>query len=147
VELQKTQFCPPGKLEVWLKEGETRPRPAWLSEEEQFIHSKIMLEGGYEAPLNWYKSVIANTDAPNWSRISPKGLILRQPVVFVGGNLDPITRPESVGVAAEEGQKQGFLLDVQVKYLDAGHWLQLEKRQEVSNILKELAQRLLYCRL
>jgi soluble epoxide hydrolase/lipid-phosphate phosphatase len=152
----------------------------WLSAKEQSIHSQVLMEGRYKAPLNWYeyspyfeneplpcilsqnhvllhtfcmvctlqeytdspryKAAIANIDVPNWSQIPAESLIIRQPVVFINGQLDPITRPEAASVAAEEGQKQGTLLDVQVKFLDAGHWLQLEQKQEVSNILIKLAQ-------
>lgn len=89
-----------------------------------------------------YKSAIANTDVPHWSQIPPENLIINKPVVFINGQQDPIIRPEAAHAAADEGKKQGFLFDVEIRLLDAGHWPQLEQKKKVSEILAELAQKL-----
>jgi len=51
--LQKNHFCPPGKVEEWLRSGTIAPRPKWISAQEAAVHSKVMLKGGYSGPLNW----------------------------------------------------------------------------------------------
>jgi pimeloyl-ACP methyl ester carboxylesterase len=101
-----------------------------------------MLAGGYTGPTNWYKSMIANTDAPNRAKIPPENTVLKFPVVFIQGKVDYVCRYEGALRLAEQGKKGGWLKDIEVKLLDTGHWIQLEKPKEVFEIFDDVAKKI-----
>ncbi|KAF2875357.1 Alpha/Beta hydrolase protein [Massariosphaeria phaeospora] len=143
MDLWKTELCPVGKFKEWVTAGRTMALPAWLTAEERDVHDKILLEGGYTGPLNWYKAVIRGIHGDDDSQIPPERFVVSVPAVFVPGELDAISRPELALRAAEQGRQGGYLTDVEVKIMPGtGHWLPLEKPDEIREILEEMVRKL-----
>ena len=58
---------------------------------------------------------------------------LRGPVLLVVGLRNPITIPD----VAEQGTRKYAGREFTVKRMDAGHWVQLERRDEINKVLSE----------
>jgi pimeloyl-ACP methyl ester carboxylesterase len=78
--------------------------------------------------------------------VPPENQTINVPALMIAAEKDYICRPEMVFQTAEQGKKEGFLPDVQVKQVKTGHWVQLEARQEFFSLLDEFAKGLLESR-
>ena len=96
-------------------------------------HNKIFApeNGGYGPPLNWYKCQIRHFNDEDDAGIPAESSFIEQPTLLVTCSKDPVGAPEM----AEAGTRP-FIKDLQVKQVGTGHWLQLEKPNEVNEILK-----------
>jgi pimeloyl-ACP methyl ester carboxylesterase len=71
-------------------------------------------------------------------RIARERVVVNVPVFLVAGALDAICRPEVVSQAADQGQKEAYLPIFEMKVVpEAGHWLQLEKPDEILETLEQ----------
>lgn len=140
VSIWKTDLCPVGKAKEWVTAGKTTPLPSWETKVDRAYRIALFKSGGLTAPLNWYKSMIRNVDAKAVNAIPPQNLVLSQPVLFIGGSIDYVSRPELMQMIASQGLAEGWLPTVQVKIVEGGsHWVLLEKHKEVSRILINVA--------
>ena len=96
-------------------------------------HTKIFApaNGGYGPPLNWYKAQIRHFNDEDEASIPAERSFIEQPTLLVTCSQDPVGAP---GVA--EAGTRPFVKNLQVTQIDTGHWLQLEKPDEVNQILK-----------
>jgi soluble epoxide hydrolase / lipid-phosphate phosphatase len=78
--------------------------------------------------MDWYRARILNVGLEEEKGMDPN---LPQPVLMVVAQKDPIGDPKFA-----ESMKE-FVGDLTWKEVDAGHWLQLEKSEEVNGILEE----------
>jgi pimeloyl-ACP methyl ester carboxylesterase len=78
--------------------------------------------------MDWYRARILNVGLEEEKGMDPN---LQQPVLMVVAKRDPIGDPKF----AESMKK--FVAGLTWKEVDAGHWLQLEKSDEVNGILEE----------
>lgn len=60
-------------------------------------------------------------------------------MLLIAAQLDYGSRPEMVFHSASQGQKEGYLPNVEVKQVKTGHWVQLEAPRELSDILENFA--------
>jgi len=60
------------------------------------------------------------------------------PTVFVNSDQDPITRVEVAGQVAQSDRLKDVKLEV---VQGSGHWIQLEKKDELLEILKSFAEK------
>ncbi|KAL8793176.1 MAG: hypothetical protein Q9195_004206 [Heterodermia aff. obscurata] len=123
-----------GAARRWFEENKVGPVASWLSSEEVKTHNKIFApeNGGYGPPLNWYKSRISHVNNEDEASIPEEKSLIGQPTLLVTCSKDP------VGVAGiAEARTRPFVKNLQVKQVDTGHWLQLEKPDEVNQILKD----------
>lgn len=105
--------------------------PAWLTEQDIDFFTSEFERTGFRGGLNWYR----NFDR-NWALTAfLSGAKLRQPALFVAGELDPvITMYRDAFDAMEQtvpNLKQKVLLS------GAGHWIQQERPTEVNQLLVE----------
>ncbi|KAL1607995.1 hypothetical protein SLS60_002934 [Paraconiothyrium brasiliense] len=131
-----TDFCPLGKLRAWVESDKRVALPSYETAVDRAYRLALYKVGGFTGPTNWYKSYLRNLDADANAAIPAENLILKQPVLFIGGTVDYITRPEVMQQIAGQGLAEGWAPTVEVKILEGGsHWVVLEKHKEVSDLL------------
>lgn len=90
----------------------------------------------FSPALNWYRSAMSGLNLPDETTASPPlEPTLHIPVLYVESSQDPI----SGGERAIQGM-QALIPDLTVKKVASGHWVQLEKADEVNIILEEFVQ-------
>ncbi|KAJ4353569.1 uncharacterized protein N0V89_005299 [Didymosphaeria variabile] len=131
-----TDFCPLGKLRAWVESDKRVALPSYESTADRAYRVALYKAGGFTGPTNWYKSYLRDLDAVANAAIPAGNLILKQPVLFIGGSVDYITRPEVMQQIAGQGQAEGWAPTVEVNILEGGsHWVVLEKHKEVTDLL------------
>lgn len=126
-------LCPIGAVQEFYAQHMTGPLPTWLSEHEVAKHNEIFCaeNGGYRGGLNWYKAQMANINAADEEALPPERANIDRPTLFFANKQDYILVP-----ALQEAQMTPLVKDLEVQELDCGHWTQLEKADEVNEILK-----------
>jgi pimeloyl-ACP methyl ester carboxylesterase len=120
------------KSETFLETGSLpETLPGWLSEQDLDVFTREFEQTGFRGGLNWYRNIDRLWElTPFLSRAA-----LRQPVLFVAGELDPvITMYREAFEAMEQttpGLRQKILLP------GAGHWIQQERPAQVNQLLLE----------
>ncbi|KAB8659323.1 hypothetical protein FH972_026212 [Carpinus fangiana] len=130
-EHQKAHAARAGGLDAWLKTGGTLPTYEWLSKEEMEIHAEILLGGGYTGPLNWYKQSMRGMNLEDEKGIPENARKLEVPTLFVACGRDVINNPILMLKMCD-----GWVRDLRVKVIDAGHWIILEAPTELAEVLK-----------
>lgn len=105
--------------------------PAWLPPEDLAIYGRAFAARGFRGPLNWYRNLRRNTGllAP-W-----RGMPIRQPSLFIAGTRDDVLR-----FPASQAQIEAYprtLPGLRGLHLleGAGHWIQRERADAVSERL------------
>lgn len=101
-------------------------------------HSEIFSaeNGGYRGGLNWYKAQMAHINAADDEAIPPERAHIDRPTLFLASMNDYVAVP-----AMQEEQMRPLVKDMEVESLDCGHWTQLEKANEVNEILKRFFEK------
>jgi len=133
-ELWKTDLCALGSVRSWITAGKTTPRASWISESEVDLHDQIFARGGYTGPLNWYKSVLRGNDEADEAVIENADKYLTLPNLLIVSTQDYATRPELQEMRSKEWVKK-----LRVVTLDGGHWIPLERKDELFPLLQEFA--------
>ena len=135
----KHNLAPIGAARKWFEEDNVGPIASWMSPEDVKTREKIFAAeaGGYGPPLNWYKCHMANLNSEDDASIPADRLKIEQPTLLITCGNDPVGIP----VLAVEGTKP-FVQMLEIKQVDTGHWLQLEKPDEVNHILKDFLEQL-----
>lgn len=133
----KQHVCPRGAIRDWFTEGKTVPYASWISKEEVETHKKILdpKDGGYAPPLNWYMAQMADLNDEDESSVAPERWHIQQPTLLITCSLDPIAN-----ASMQEQGMRPFVRNLKVEKMESGHWVQLEKREEVNQTLKVFFQ-------
>ncbi len=111
--------------------------PPWLTEDELNSHIEAFQHTGFRGGLNWYRAVDLN-----WELLSAySGGKITQPALFIWGDQDPTLEMPGVSKAIEHmpevvPQSRSTVLT------GAGHWIQLERVDEVNGALLAFLQEL-----
>ncbi|KAF2748447.1 alpha/beta-hydrolase [Sporormia fimetaria CBS 119925] len=141
-ELHKTELCPRGKAREWVEADRKAPLPSYESQKDRKARINEFEKGGWTGPTNWYKSAIRNIDADAEAQIPASNFAIPKPVIFMGGDIDFVTRPELMAQVAGQGKQDGWLPNVEFKSVKGGsHWMMLEQPKQVLTILNDLAKR------
>ncbi|KAL8721033.1 MAG: hypothetical protein Q9225_002206 [Loekoesia sp. 1 TL-2023] len=126
-------LCPKGGIRSFYEKRMTGLLPSWLTKDEIAIHSSIFSaeNGGYRGGLNWYKAQMANVNAADEEAVTPERRQIDRPTLLVTCRKDYVAVP-----AMQEEQMRPFAKSMEVETLECGHWVQLEKSDEVNEILK-----------
>ena len=136
-ETLKKHFALYGAARAWFEERKTKSIASYLSAEEVETHDRIFAaeQGGYGPPLNWYKAQIANLNTSDEASLAPEQLHIQAPTLLVTCTSDYVGVP-----AIQEQNTRPWFKYLQVKEVATGHWLQLEKPDEVNKILKDFIE-------
>ncbi|UGQ13341.1 alpha/beta hydrolase [Yinghuangia sp. ASG 101] len=105
-------------------------RPAWLTDDELDFYAGEFERTGMAGPLNRYR----NMDR-DWSDFAAfAGAPITQPSLFIGGARDASTTWLADAIAAYPTTLPGLVAS---RILDAGHWLQQERPDDVHRLLTD----------
>ncbi|OJD15353.1 hypothetical protein AJ78_04398 [Emergomyces pasteurianus Ep9510] len=127
-DLWTEHLGPTGALEAWLRNDRKAPLPPYITAEEKATHFKIM-RGHYKSALMWYRVLVGNVnlDDEMQAQLDPK---VNQPVLMVN------PKPSRVNPPGAAEMMKPVIEDLTVKEVGAeGHWMQLEVRDEVNEVL------------
>lgn len=110
--------------------------PSWLTEEDKENWIRIYSQKDtVVASLNYYQALMRGIQADDEAVISDQDRLLNVPVLAIGGTKDLVTRADQLRMQTEPYTTQGYT----ERWVDAGHWLMIEQRENVSSILIEFA--------
>jgi soluble epoxide hydrolase/lipid-phosphate phosphatase len=127
---------PVGTAAAFVKGGKTTPLPSWVSDEEFATRAKILANGGYRGPLNWYKAAMRAVNAADEAEVPHEQKFCSLPTMLVVSDQDYVTRADMQIPKSEKWCPQ-----LQIETFDCGHWVQLEKPDEVTKLLKQFASK------
>ncbi|MGH2938639.1 MAG: alpha/beta fold hydrolase [Solirubrobacterales bacterium] len=113
----------------WLASDAPEGRPAWLTDDEFEAYVGEFERTGFTGGLNYYRNI-----DENWRLAEALGeRRVEQPSLFMAGSVDPVLRlMPATGIEARLGDPRALIM------VDgAGHWLQQERPDEVSDALLE----------
>ncbi len=121
-------------MEAFIKSDKIVPVGSYITEEDKAAYKKIMANN-FSPAMNWYRAAIQDlnsadekTSGPGGSPVDP---FVHLPVLMIATSRDPV----SGGPRAVEGMRQLMKGEFKAETLDSGHWVQLEKMDEVNKIL------------
>ncbi|KAF7547084.1 hypothetical protein G7046_g9121 [Stylonectria norvegica] len=127
-----------GGARAWLNHDNTTALPAWRTEADKAAWLKhYHAPGAISASLNTYRSLLRGVNAKDEATVTDTQRMLKVPVLGVGGTLDLVAQADWVSAQIEPYAKKGYTY----KALESGHWVMLEKSEELNTILKEFAAR------
>ncbi|KAK8031266.1 hypothetical protein PG990_001000 [Apiospora arundinis] len=125
-----------GAARTWLNENKTQSLPTWLTEEDKAQWLRLYNQpNATEAPLSYYRALMRGVFLEDEAVLSDEDRKLKVPVVGIKAAKDQISVPEDMTVGTKPWAVNGY-----TEYLvDAGHWVMLEQKEQVTTILVELA--------
>ncbi len=110
--------------------------PAWLTEQDIAYFSQEFARTGFRGGLNWYRNIDRN-----WQQ-TPflDGARLRQPTLFIAGEVDPVMQMYRRPYEALE--KVIPDLRKKVVFPGVGHWVNQERPVEVNSLILEFLKNL-----
>ncbi|CCT74996.1 related to epoxide hydrolase [Fusarium fujikuroi IMI 58289] len=126
-----------GGLRSWLTDGKTTKLPAYLTSEDHkhYEHAFSKEKGGYRPAINWYRAGLRNINEEDEQKITTAAHILTHPTLLIAST-NVITAAMNI-----PEQMCPFVPDLTVEQITGGHWLQLEKPDEVNEILDKFVEK------
>ncbi|PVH77426.1 putative epoxide hydrolase [Cadophora sp. DSE1049] len=124
-----TDLAPIGALEKWLIADRSAPYASYMRPEDIALHRKIH-QDNYKGGLHWYRAFVEGINNADLILISPYWK-LHSPALFIDCKKEPLKIPgsrESMSVQFDS---------LVIKEIEAAHWVQLEKPDEVNMILED----------
>ncbi|CAF9934994.1 MAG: hypothetical protein HETSPECPRED_009423 [Heterodermia speciosa] len=131
----KTVYGPTGALESFVKSNKRASTAGFLSAaQEEAIHRRIFAadRGGYDPALNHYRALYRDLNIGDENVIPKSAQNLTKPVLLLTAAQDPIGTPDRA-----ERSTSPFASSFEVQEIDSGHFLMLEKADEVNKALSE----------
>jgi len=130
-------FNPIGALQEWLaadKRAEYGNDFITNSTREQWKNI-VRAQGGVEANLKWYKSYLRGINSADENEIRSMSGVIEQPSLFIAAERD------SVGIPSEQLRSTlPYAPGMQIRTVDAGHFLHIERADEVNEALYDFVQ-------
>jgi pimeloyl-ACP methyl ester carboxylesterase len=105
--------------------------PAWLTEQDLDFFTREFEQSGFRGGINWYRNIDRN-----WELMSLlNGALVRQPALFIAGELDGVIAMSRRAFDTLEESMPGLKRKVLIP--GAGHWVQQERPDEVNRLLIE----------
>ncbi|KAF9260805.1 alpha/beta-hydrolase [Marasmius fiardii PR-910] len=124
-------FIPRGALKNYLTTKPVATPASWLNEEEKQIQSEALRKGGLAAPMCWYRVLLSDIASEDDKEIPAERYKTDKPVFF-GAALE-----DHVAIAALNIHiTKELCKNITVKEFQAGHWVQLQRADEVNKELE-----------
>ena len=121
-----------GTARAWLTANTTTALLSRLaSEDKDWWLSLYSQQNAVEASLNYYQALMRGVQAADEAILTEQDKMLKVPVLTIGGTKDLVTRADQLRMQTESYTTRGYT----DRWVDAGHWLMLEQRENVSSIL------------
>lgn len=117
-----------GSAMIDLARAATAPGEPLLSEPDLAVYGRAFAESGFGGGINWYR----NLDR-DWHQLAGVDPTIRQPALMIYGDRDTVAPLDDLA---------HFVPAVQQVRLDAGHWIQLERPDEVTRTIVDWLDRL-----
>lgn len=132
---RSTGFIPEGQTFL-SSVTEDAVLPPWLSDQHFQEYVDSFRNGGFRAPLDWYRNLDANWALTAWLQDTR----ITVPAAFIVGENDPVRHY----AGAHEASLKDWAMDLrgQTVIPGAGHWLQQEKPDEVNRFLLDFLKSL-----
>jgi pimeloyl-ACP methyl ester carboxylesterase len=124
--LEKGTFQPDGYNIVRSAEVDNSRGELMLSEEELMVFVEAFAQGGFVAPCNWYRNFTRN-----WETMAHVKQTIELPSLMIYGEYDMVPKVDMTDT----------VLDLEVKTLACGHWIQQEEPEKTNQILLEWLER------
>ncbi|KAF5648010.1 epoxide hydrolase [Fusarium sp. NRRL 52700] len=126
-----------GGLRSWLTKGKTTELPAYLTSEDHkhYEHAFSKERGGYGPAINWYRAGLRNINEEDERKIAAAAHTLTHPTLLIAST-NIITTAMNI-----PEQMRPFVPDLTVEKVAGGHWIQLEKPDEVNEILDKFVSK------
>ncbi|KAF7544174.1 hypothetical protein G7Z17_g10162 [Cylindrodendrum hubeiense] len=125
-----------GSARSWLTAKTTTELPSYLTEEDKSKWLRVYgQENATAASVNYYRTLLRGTQAEDEAGLTDEDRKLRVPVLTIGGSKDQIAAPDTQVAGTEPWATNGYTAE----RVDAGHWLMIEQRENVTSILIDFA--------
>ncbi|KAI8633280.1 alpha/beta-hydrolase [Xylariaceae sp. FL1651] len=132
-----TDFADLGSARAWLNANTTTELPSWLSADYKANWLRLFSQqDAVVASLNYYQALLRGIQAEDEAILTNDDRTLRVPVLLVGASKDLVARAEQQGVRTKPWCSAGY----EERVVDAGHWVMLEKGDDVNEILIDFAR-------
>ncbi|KAG0649252.1 Cytosolic epoxide hydrolase 2 [Hyphodiscus hymeniophilus] len=130
-DLGKKYMGAVGGFRTWLTDGKTAPSPAFVSSQDKTCFRDLFSaqNGGFSAPINWYKVSLNDLNKEDESEIPEANYILQQPTLLISSS-NFIT-----ATADFPNQMKSLVPNLVCEKLDCGHWVMLEKTDETNELM------------
>jgi pimeloyl-ACP methyl ester carboxylesterase len=124
--LEKGTFQPDGYNIVRSADVDNTRGELMLSEEDLMVFVDAFTHGGFVAPCNWYRNFTRN-----WETMAHVKQTIELPSLMIYGEYDMVPKVDMTDI----------VLDLEIKTLDCGHWIQQEEPEKTNQILLEWLER------
>ncbi|KIX93611.1 uncharacterized protein Z520_10789 [Fonsecaea multimorphosa CBS 102226] len=124
-------LCSPDGVRNFLLANKRQPTLPYATEERKQKWIASMQEGGFDAPLNYYRSMVFGVQDKANANIPPENIPIKCPLLFWGGKRDMVCRPELLQMSLDAG----LIPDATQVVVDSGHWAHLDKPKEFGEAL------------
>ncbi|KAI0060511.1 alpha/beta-hydrolase [Artomyces pyxidatus] len=129
--LTREHLGPFGAYEAWIKSDRRSPLPGYMTEADKQRRREVLLEGGFAAPLCYYKVMTQGLEAADSKNIPKESAEVKQPVFFAACKKDTICLP-ALGYTSIAASVRG---PVTTQEFDADHWAMLSHAEELNDAL------------
>ncbi|KIW24242.1 uncharacterized protein PV07_09970 [Cladophialophora immunda] len=136
-EINKKYKGAPGGFRTWLAEGRTADVPAYRTSEDRqrYQHAFSVQKGGYGPATNWYRASLRGINEDDEKEIPTPAHTLTHPTLLIASTGYFITVTVDFPAIMRP-----LVPDLRVETVHGGHWLQLERADEVNGILEAFVQ-------
>lgn len=133
-----TDFAHLGAARRWLSANKTTSLPSWLSAEDKAQWLRTYSEPDtVVGSLNYYQALLRGVQEASEAPLTDEDRTLHVPVLGIGGSEDAATLSGTLGPSTKPWAAAGYEEKI---VQQAGHWIMLEKPDEVSQILIDFAR-------
>lgn len=131
-------FAQIGGLRKSLTSGTSiGPLACWDSQEHKdHWMRQFSRADAVESAVNIYRRIMRGANAADEAGLDPTKNTIEVPVLVIGGSEDKVTPPEM----AVNGTTMFARAGLQAVVVEAGHWVQMEKADEVNSALLDFIQ-------
>ncbi|THV00057.1 alpha/beta-hydrolase [Dendrothele bispora CBS 962.96] len=124
-------FAPLGTIGDFIRNGRRITPGDFVTPEERAIQMELLRQGGFAAPLNWYKILTTSIERDDDQGIPSENAVLKKPVFFGAALRDYVALAATFIAAALQNSNDTLT----IHQYDSGHWVQLEVKDEVNSDL------------